>query len=130
MAILVACQSIPLLCYLFGLLQLSDRCITPAPVLSSRYCYTWIRVGQQALPSGFGWGLGNEVFQVRGLLDRDKTLVAASGGGGVLGDRMVTQGQGVSRTSYLLKVQVETCKVQARMREGDKWIARTFVKYK
>ena len=46
-------------------------------------------------PSGPGWGLDNEVFQVGGLLDGDKTLVVVSGGGGGVHDyRMVTQGQG------------------------------------
>ena len=30
------------------------------------------------MPFGLGWGQGNEVFQVRGLLDEDKTLVAVS----------------------------------------------------
>ena len=34
---------------------------------------------------------------------------------GVLGDRMATKGQGISGTSYLLKVQVEACKVQTGM---------------
>ena len=62
------------------------------------------------LSSGPGWGLGNKVFQVRGLLDRDRTLVAASGGGFLMTERS-PKFKGVSRTSYLLKVQVETCKV-------------------
>ena len=70
------------------------------------------------MPSGPGWGLGNEVFQVGGLLNGNKTLVAASKGGGSLVIEQSPKVMGVSRTSYLLKVQVETCKVQARMREG------------
>ena len=69
------------------------------------------------MPSGPGWGQGNEVFQVGGLLNRDKTLVAASEKGSlVIG--WSPKVKGVSRTNYLLKVQIETCKVQARMREG------------
>ena len=58
------------------------------------------------LPSGSGWGLDNEVFQVGGLLDGGKTLVAASGrrGGGFLVTEQSPKVKGVSRTSYLLKV--------------------------
>ena len=43
-------------------------------------CYTWIWIGQQALPSGSDWNLDNEMFQVEGLLNKDKILVAASRG--------------------------------------------------
>ena len=50
-------------------------------------CYTWIQVGWQALPSGPGWGQGNEVFPVGGLLDGDKMLVAASGEGFLVTER-------------------------------------------
>ena len=84
---------------------------------TSPWCYAWIRVGWQALPSGPDWGQGNKVFQVRGLLDGDKTLVAASGEGSLVTE-WSPKVKGVSRTSYLLKVQVETCKVWARMQEG------------
>ena len=69
------------------------------------------------MPSGPGWGQGNKVFQVGGLLDGDKTLVAASREGSLVTERS-PKVKGVSRTSYLLKVQVETCKVRARMQEG------------
>ena len=69
------------------------------------------------LPSGPGWGQGNEVFPVGGLLDGDKMLVAASREGSLVTEQS-PKVKGVSRTSYLLKVQIETCKVQARMQEG------------
>ena len=62
------------------------------------------------LPSGPGWGLGNKVFQVGGLLNEDRTLVAVSGGGSLVTE-WSPKVKGVSRTSYLLKVQVETCRV-------------------
>ena len=62
------------------------------------------------LPSGPGWGQDNKVFQVGGLLDGDRTLIAVSGKGSLVTEQS-PKVKGVSRTSYLLKVQVETCKV-------------------
>ena len=78
--------------------------------------YTWIQVGWQVLPSDPGQGQGNKVFPVGGLLDGDKTLVAASRKGSLVTE-WSPKVKGVSRTSYLLKVQIETCKVRARMQE-------------